>query len=149
MLTLHYELNYYNVSYHFFADDTQIYFKFDSKDRCVSKLNTVLNAVETRMLFSLWFFCPFSCSYTQTCGTSRGLSTSVWTCADNRRTLRADWFNYSTTEWPIEGFCFRKIYPQPKKLIFALGAKVFVFEIKFNLNIKKVESLHFAHQIHF
>ena len=31
-LTLQYMLNYYNVSYHFYADDTQIYFKKDSKN---------------------------------------------------------------------------------------------------------------------
>ena len=40
-------LNYYNVTYHFYADDTQIYFKLDSKDQCISKLNSVLNAVQT------------------------------------------------------------------------------------------------------
>ena len=42
--------NYYNVSYHFIDDDTQIYFKLDSKDQCVSKLNTDLNAVKTWIL---------------------------------------------------------------------------------------------------
>ena len=40
-------MNYYNVSYHFYADDIQIYFKIDSKDLCVSKLNTVFNAAKT------------------------------------------------------------------------------------------------------
>ena len=48
--TLQNILNYYNVSFNFYADDTQAYFKFDSRDRCVSKLNTVLNAVKTWML---------------------------------------------------------------------------------------------------
>ena len=33
--------------YHFYADDTQIYFKIDTKDQCFSKLNTVLCAVQT------------------------------------------------------------------------------------------------------
>ena len=46
-LTLQYMLNYYNVSYHFYADDTQKYFELDSKYQCVSKLNTVLRAVQT------------------------------------------------------------------------------------------------------
>ena len=36
----------------------------------------------------------------------------------------------------MEGFCFRKIHLLPKELIFALGAKDFVFEIYFNLKIK-------------
>ena len=49
-LTLQYMLNNYNVLYHFYADDTLIYFKLDSKDPCVSKLNSVLNAVQTWML---------------------------------------------------------------------------------------------------
>ena len=48
-LTLQYMLSYYNVTYHFYADDTQIYFKLDSKDQCISKLNNVLNAVQTWM----------------------------------------------------------------------------------------------------
>ena len=39
----------YYVSHHSYADDTQIYVKFDSKDRCVSKLNIVLNAGQTWM----------------------------------------------------------------------------------------------------
>ena len=43
-------LNYYNVTYHFYADDTQISFKLDSKHECVSKLNSVLNAVQ------MWMF---------------------------------------------------------------------------------------------
>ena len=42
-------LNCYNVSYHFYADDTHIYIKINSKDRCFSKLNTVFNAVQTWM----------------------------------------------------------------------------------------------------
>ena len=42
-------LNYYNVSYNFYADDTQRFYKIDSKDQCFSKLNTVLNAVQTWM----------------------------------------------------------------------------------------------------
>ena len=46
-LTLQYVLNYYNVSYNFYADDKQIYFKLDSKDQCISKLITILNAVQT------------------------------------------------------------------------------------------------------
>ena len=41
--------NYYNVSCHSYADDTHIYFNLGSKDQCVSKLNTVLNAVQTWM----------------------------------------------------------------------------------------------------
>ena len=48
-LTLQYMLKYYNVTYHFYADDTQIYFKLDSKDQSISKLNSVLNAVQTWM----------------------------------------------------------------------------------------------------
>ena len=48
-LTLPYMLNHYNVSYLFYAYDTRIYFKIDSKDQCFSKLNTVLNAVRTWM----------------------------------------------------------------------------------------------------
>ena len=48
-LTLQYMLSYYNVSYHFYADDTQTYFKIEGKDQCFSKLNTVLNAVLTCM----------------------------------------------------------------------------------------------------
>ena len=48
-LTLQYVLNYYNVTYHFYVDDTQIYFKLDNKDQCVSNLNSVLNAVQTCM----------------------------------------------------------------------------------------------------
>ena len=48
-LTPQYTLNYYNISYHFYADDTQIYFKAGSEEQCVSKLNTVLNAVHTWM----------------------------------------------------------------------------------------------------
>ena len=46
-LNLQIMLNYYNVSYHFYADDTQFYFKLDSKNQCVSKLCSVLNAVQT------------------------------------------------------------------------------------------------------
>ena len=42
-------LSYYNVSYHLYADDTQFYFKIDSKDQCFSKLNLVLIAVPTWM----------------------------------------------------------------------------------------------------
>ena len=42
-------LNYCNISYNFYADDTHIYFELDSKDQCVSKLNTVLNVVQTWM----------------------------------------------------------------------------------------------------
>ena len=37
-LTLQYMLNYYIVSYQFYANDTKIYSKLDSKDQCVSKL---------------------------------------------------------------------------------------------------------------
>ena len=48
-LTLQYMLNYYNVTYDFYADDTQIYFKLVSKDQSTSKLNSVLNAVQTWM----------------------------------------------------------------------------------------------------
>ena len=48
-LTLQYMLNFYKVSYNFYADDTRIYFKLDSKDQCVSKLMTVLNGVQTLM----------------------------------------------------------------------------------------------------
>ena len=48
-LTLQYMLNYDNVSYHFYADDTRIYFKLVNKELCVSKLNTVFNAVQTLM----------------------------------------------------------------------------------------------------
>ena len=44
-LTPELSLNYYNVSYHFRADNAQIYFKLDRKDHCVYKLNTVLNDV--------------------------------------------------------------------------------------------------------
>ena len=40
-------LNYYNVSFHFFGNDAQMYFKTDSKHQCFSKLNTVLNYVQT------------------------------------------------------------------------------------------------------
>ena len=43
-------LDYYNVSYHIYADDTQIYFKLDRQYQCISKLNTVLNAEQTWML---------------------------------------------------------------------------------------------------
>ena len=42
-------LNFYNVSYNFYADDTQIYFKLDNKYQCVSKPNSVPNAVLTLM----------------------------------------------------------------------------------------------------
>ena len=49
-LTLKYMLKYYKVPYHFYADDTQICFKLESEDECVSKLNTALNAVQTGML---------------------------------------------------------------------------------------------------
>ena len=42
-------LKYYNVSHRFYAGDTQIIFKLDSKDQRVSKLNTVLNSVQTSM----------------------------------------------------------------------------------------------------
>ena len=48
-LTLQYMLAYYDVSYHFYADDTQIYFKCDSKDQCISKINTVVHAVQSWM----------------------------------------------------------------------------------------------------
>ena len=41
---------YYNVSDHFYADDTQIYFKINSKDQGFSKLKTVLNIVQTFMI---------------------------------------------------------------------------------------------------
>ena len=43
-------LNYYNVSYNFYANDKQTFFKIDSKYQFVSKLNTVFNAVQTWML---------------------------------------------------------------------------------------------------
>ena len=33
-LTLQYMLSYYIVSYHFYADATQIFFKLDNKDQC-------------------------------------------------------------------------------------------------------------------
>ena len=46
-LPLQYMLSYYNVSYHFYTDDTQISFNIDIKDQCFSKLNTVLSAVQT------------------------------------------------------------------------------------------------------
>ena len=49
MLTLQDMLNYYSVSCHFYADDIQIYFKLDSKDQCVSKLNAVFYAVKAWM----------------------------------------------------------------------------------------------------
>ena len=42
-------LNYLNVLHHFYADYTQIYFKINYEDQCFSKLNTVLNAVQTSM----------------------------------------------------------------------------------------------------
>ena len=48
-LTLQHMLRSYNVSYNFYADDMQIYFKIDSKDQSSSKLNTVINAVQTCM----------------------------------------------------------------------------------------------------
>ena len=48
-LTLHYMLNYFSVLYHFYADDTQMYFKFDSKDQCFWKLKLVLKAIQTWM----------------------------------------------------------------------------------------------------
>ena len=48
-LTLQKLLSYYKNSCHFYADDTKIYFKLDSKDQCLLKLNTVLNAVQTWM----------------------------------------------------------------------------------------------------
>ena len=48
-VTLQYMLRYYNITYHFYSDDTQIYFELDSKDQCISKLNTVLTAVQTWM----------------------------------------------------------------------------------------------------
>ena len=46
-LSLQYMLDYYNVSYNFYADDTQLYFKLDSRDQWVSKLKSVINAVQT------------------------------------------------------------------------------------------------------
>ena len=42
-------LNYYVVTYIFYADNTQIDFKFDSIDQCISKLNSVLNVVQKWM----------------------------------------------------------------------------------------------------
>ena len=47
-LTLQYMLNYYNVSHNLYAEVTQLNFKLNSKDQCVSKYNTVLNAVEMK-----------------------------------------------------------------------------------------------------
>ena len=46
LLTLHNALNYYNVPYIFYSADMQIYFRIDSKDQCVSKLNNALNSAE-------------------------------------------------------------------------------------------------------
>ena len=48
-LTLQYILEFHNVSYHFYADDTQIYFKCDTKDHCISKLNVIIQAVQSWM----------------------------------------------------------------------------------------------------
>ena len=42
--------NYYKISFNFYVDDTQSQFKLGSKYEYVSKLNTVLNAVQTWML---------------------------------------------------------------------------------------------------
>ena len=49
-LTLHYMLSYYNISYLLYADYTEINFKRDSLDQCVSKLNYILNSVQPWML---------------------------------------------------------------------------------------------------
>ena len=43
-------LRYYVVSYHFSAAIMQINFKLDSKDQCVSKPNTALNAEQKWMI---------------------------------------------------------------------------------------------------
>ena len=48
-VNLQYMLNYYNVSYHLYTGVTQTYFKLDSNDQCVSKLNSLLNAAQPRM----------------------------------------------------------------------------------------------------
>ena len=45
-LPLQYFLICYNVSCHFYADNTPIYFRLDSEDQYVSKLIAVLNAVQ-------------------------------------------------------------------------------------------------------
>ena len=37
------------MSYHFYADETQIFYNLDYKKQCFSKLNTVFNAVQTWM----------------------------------------------------------------------------------------------------
>ena len=42
-------INYYKVSYLFYVDDAQIYFKLESEDQCVPKPNSVHNAVQTWM----------------------------------------------------------------------------------------------------
>ena len=46
-ITLQYVLNYYTLSYNFYADDTQMYFKLNCKFKCDSKLDCVSNAVQT------------------------------------------------------------------------------------------------------
>ena len=48
-LTLQYMLDFHAVSYHFYADDTQIYFRCDTKERCISKLNVIVQAIEAWM----------------------------------------------------------------------------------------------------
>ena len=38
----------------------------------------------------------------------------------------------------LKVFCFQKIHVQAEKIIFALGAKLLVFETQFNLKIKSL-----------
>ena len=68
-----------------------------------------------------------------------------------RRTLRTDLINCmdQQNESPMETFCLKKIIYNQIKLIFPLGAKVFVFEIKLNLNIKNLNPLNFVQDILF